>query len=70
MRCNRRLCNILFKDNITNEKVCKKRGGSSQAAIGELTPVSGQETETKVFGRVSRSSGSAKTNLQSTDKYR
>ena len=58
-RCCQRLSNISYKDHVTNEEVRRK----IQAAIG---PDPGQETETKIFGHVSRSSGLAKTILQGT----
>ena len=66
MRCYRRLLNISYKDNVTNEEVRRK----IQAAIGEygeiLTLV--KKRKLRWFGHVSRSSGSAKTILQGTVK--
>ena len=66
MRCYRRLLNILYKDHVTNEEVCRK----IQAAIGEydklLTLVKKQKV--RWFGHISRSSGLAKTILQSKVK--
>ena len=55
MRCYRRLLNILYKDHVTNEEVCRK----IQAAIGEYD---------ELLTLVSRSSGLAKTILQGTVK--
>ena len=66
MRCYRRLLNILYKDHVTNENVCRK----IQAAIGKydelLTLVKKQKL--RWFGHISRSSGLAKTILQCTVK--
>ena len=66
MRCYQRLCNILYKDHVTDKEVCRK----IQAAIGEydklLTLVKKQKL--RWFGHVSKSSGVAKTNLQGTVK--
>ena len=61
MRCYRRLLNISYKANVTNEEVRRK----IQAAIGEydelLTLV--KERKLRRFGHVSRYSGLAKTIL-------
>ena len=60
MRCYRRLLNTLYKDHVTSEEVHRK----IQAATGERiwwTPDPDQETETKMFSHVSKSSGLAKT---------
>ena len=66
MRCYRRLLNISYKDHVTNEEVGRK----IQAAIEEydelLTLVKKQKL--RWFGRVSRSSGLAKTILQGAVK--
>ena len=66
MRCYRRLLNILYKDHVPNEEVCRK----IQAAIGEydelLTLV--KKRKLRWFGHVSSSSGLAKTILQDTVK--
>ena len=66
MRCYRRLLNISYKDNVTNEEVRRK----IQAAIGAydelLTLV--KKRKLKWFGHVSRSSALAKTVLQGTVK--
>ena len=66
MRCDRRLFNILYKDHVTNTEVRRK----IQAAIGDygelLTLV--KKRKLRWFGRVSRSSGLAKTILQGTVK--
>ena len=66
MRCYRRLLNISCNDHVTNEEVLKK----IHAAIGEydklLTLV--KKLKLRWFGHVSRSSGLAKTILQSTVK--
>ena len=66
MRCYQRLLNISYKDHVTNEEVRRK----IQAAIGEydelLTLV--KKRKLRWFGHVSRSSGLAKTILQSTVK--
>ena len=57
-----RLLNILYKDHVTNEKVCRK----IQAAIGEYDELLTLVKKRKLiwFGHVSRSSGLAKTILQ------
>ena len=64
MRCYRRLLNISYKDNVTNEEVRRK----IQAAIGEydelVTLV--KKRTLRWFGHVSRSSGLAKTIQQGT----
>ena len=64
MRCYRRLSNISYKDQFTNEEVSRK----SQAAIGEhdelLTMV--KKRKLRWFGHVSNSSGLAKTILHGT----
>ena len=66
MRCYRRLLNISFKDNVTDEKVCR----TISAAIGQhgelLTLV--KKRKLRWLGHVSRSSGLAKTILQDTVK--
>ena len=66
MRCYQRLCNILYKDHVTNKEVCRK----IQAAIGEydklLTLV--KKWKRRWFGHASKSSGLAKTILQKTVK--
>ena len=66
MRCYRRLLNISYKDHVTNEEVRRK----IQAAIEEydelLTLV--KKRKLRWLGNVSRSSGLAKTILQSTVK--
>ena len=63
-RCHRKLLNISYKDQVTNEEVHRK----IQAAIGEydefLTMVKKQKLSW--LGHVSRSSGLAKTILQGT----
>ena len=64
MRCHRRLLNISYKDQVTNEEVHRK----IQPAIGEydefLTMVKKQKL--RWLGHVSRSSGLAKTILYGT----
>ena len=66
MRCYRRLLNISYKDHVTNEELRRK----IQAAIREydklLTLV--KKRKLRWFGRVSRSSGLAKTILHGTVK--
>ena len=68
MRCYRRLLNISYKDDATNEEFRRK----IQAAIGEydelLTLV--KKRKLRWFGHVSRSSGLAKTILQGTMKVK
>ena len=66
MRCYRRLLNILYKDHVTNEEVCRK----IQAATGEYDELLTQVKKRKLrwFGHVSISSGLAKTILQGTVK--
>ena len=64
MRCYQRLCNISYKDHVTNKEVCRK----IQTAIGKydklLTLV--KKRKLRSFGHVSKSSGLAKTILQET----
>ena len=66
MRCYRRLLNISYKDHVTNEEAHRK----IQVAIGEydelLTLV--KKRKLRWFDHVSKSSGLAKTILQSTVK--
>ena len=64
MRCYRRLLNISYKDDITNEEVRRK----IQAAIGEYDDllVLVKKRKLRWFGHISRSSGFAKTILQGT----
>ena len=66
MKCYRRLLNISYNDQVTNEEVCRK----IRAAIGEydelLTLV--KKRKLRWFGHVSRSSDLAKTVLQGTVK--
>ena len=66
MRCYRKILHISYKDYVTNEEVCAK----IQQAIGPhkdlLTIV--KRCKLKWYGRVSRSSGVAKTMLQGTVK--
>ena len=66
MRCYRRLLNISYKDQVTNEEVCNR----IQNAIGVhddlLTMVKKQKL--RWYGHISRSSGMAKTILQGTVK--
>ena len=68
MRCYSKILHISYKDHATNEEVCAK----IQQAIGPhedlLTIV--QRHKLQWYGRVSRSSGLAKTILQSTVKGR
>ena len=66
MRCYRRLLNISYKDHVTNEEVRRK----IQTAIGEYDELVTRVKKRKLrwFGHVSRSSGLAKTFLQSTVK--
>ena len=58
--------NISYKDHVTNEEVRRK----IQAAIGEYDELLAlvKKQKLRLFGRVSRSSGSAKTILQGTLK--
>ena len=65
MRCCRKILHISFKDHVTNEEVRAK----IQQAIGpheDLTIV--KRRKLQWYGHVSRSSGLAKTILQSTVK--
>ena len=66
MRCYRRLLNISYKDHVTNEEVRRE----IQAAIGEYDEllILVKKRKLRWFGHVSRSSGLAKTILQSTVK--
>ena len=66
MRCYRRLLNISYKDRVTNEEERTK----IQAAIGKYDKILTLVKNRKLrwFGHVSRSSGLAKTILQSTVK--
>ena len=41
MKCYQRLVNILYKDRVSNEEVCRK----IQAAIGEYDPSQNMKTE-------------------------
>ena len=66
MRCYRKILQISYKDHVTNEEVRAKM----QQAIGPheylLTIV--KRCKLKWYGRISRSSGVAKTMLQGTVK--
>ena len=67
MRCYRRLLNISYKDHVTNEEVRRK----IQTAIGEYDELLSLVKKQKLrwfghVGHVSRTSGLAKTFLQST----
>ena len=67
MRCYRKILRISYKDHVTNEEVHAK----IQQAIGpreDLTIV--KRRKLQWYGHVSRSSGLAKTILQSTVKGR
>ena len=66
MRCYRRLLNISYKDQVTNEEVRRK----IQTAIGEYDEllILVKKRRLRWFGHVSRSSGLAKTILQGTVK--
>ena len=66
MRCYRRLLNISYMDNVTNEEARRK----IQTAIGEYDELLALVKKRKLrwFGHVSRSSGLAKTILQGTVK--
>ena len=71
MRCYLGILNNLYKNHVTNEKLCRK----FQAAIGKYDehPTMAKKRKLKWFGRVLRSSGLAKTTLQGTmngKKYR
>ena len=65
MRCHRKIPHISYKDHVTNEEVRAK----IQQALGpheDLTTV--KRRKLQWHGRVSRSSGLARTNLQGTVK--
>ena len=64
IRCYRRLLNISYQDHVTNENVCRK----IQAATGKYDELLTLVKKWKLmwFGHVSRSSGLAKTIMQST----
>ena len=66
LRCYNKILRVSYKDHVTNEEVRTK----SQQAIGPhedlLTIV--KRCKLQWYGRVSRSSGLAKTSLQSTVK--
>ena len=67
MRCHRKILHISYEDHVTNEEVRAK----IQHSIGpheDLTIV--KRHKLQWYGRVSRSSGLAKTILQSTVKGR
>ena len=66
MRCYRRLLNISYKDQVTNEEVRRK----IQAANGDYYELLTQVKKRKLrwFGHVSRSSGLTKPILQGTEK--
>ena len=66
MRCYCKILRISYKDHVTNEKVCAK----VQQAIGpheDLLTIA-KRRKLHWYGHVSRSSGLAKTILQSTVK--
>ena len=66
MRCYRKILHISYKDHVTNEEVRAK----IQQAIGpheDLLPII-RRRKLQWYGHVSRSSGLAKTILQSTVK--
>ena len=60
------LLNILYKDHVTNEEVCRKIQASIKAYDELLTLV--KKRKLRWFGYVSRFSGLAKTILQGTVK--
>ena len=64
MRCYQRLMSISYKDHVTNEENHRK----TQAAIGEHDEllIMVKKQKLRWFGHVSRTSGLAKTILQST----
>ena len=65
MRCYRKILRISFKDHVTNEEVRAK----IQQAIGPRADLSiVKRRKLQWYGHVSRSSGLAKTILQSTVK--
>ena len=66
MRCYRRLLNISYKDHVTNEKVRIR----IQNAIGvhDYLLTMAKKRKLRWYGRISRSSGMAKTILQGTVK--
>ena len=65
MRCYRRLLNISYKDNVTNEEV-RNRIQNAIVHGDLLTTV--KKRKLKRYGHISRSSGMAKTILQGTVK--
>ena len=66
MRCYRKILHISYKDHVTNEKVCVKIQQATGPHKDLLTIV--KRRKLQWFGHVSRSSGLAKTILQSTVK--
>ena len=66
MRCYRRLLNISYKENVTNEEVRNR----IQNGIGVLDDllIMVKKRKLRRFGHISRSSGMAKTILQGTVK--
>ena len=66
MRCYRRILGISDDDHVTNEEVCAK----IQQAVGPLEDLLTivKRRKLKWYGHISRSSGLAKTILQSTVK--
>ena len=65
MRCFRRLLNISYKDNVTNEEV-RNRLQNATGVHDDLTMV--KKRKLRWYGHISRSSGMAKTILQETVK--
>ena len=68
MSCYRKIIRISFKDNVTNEEVCAKIEQPIGPHKDLLTIV--KRRKLQWYGHVSRSSGLAKTILQSTVKLK
>ena len=68
MKCYRKILHISYKDHVTNEEVCAKIEQALGPQENLLTIV--KRRKLQWYGHVSRSSGLAKTILQSTVKGR
>ena len=66
MRCYRRLLNIFYKDNVTNQEVCNRIQNATGVHDDLLTMV--RKRKLRWYGHISRSSGMVKTVLQGTMK--
>ena len=67
MRCYRKILNISYKDNVTNEEVCAKIQQAIRSHEDLLTTI--KRRKLQWYGHVSRTSGLAKTISQGTVKW-